>query len=211
MKKKKILADPIDQKKPSLRISNIVYGREKVGTRVLYLVDQKGKGIEKKNAEVVILYRWRKKVEKGYSFSGVKLNPKIWRQLLQLLDSDVKNWAKLSSEDIQTIFQKKLDYMREHKIKVPSYNILFGLFQICGATKLQKILSRHNDPEREKNFGTPDLFLFYTNTLTKKPGKGVFVEVKKPEEPLSQDQREEIAFLKSIGLQARILRLMERG
>ena len=48
MKKKKILADPIDQKKPSLKISNIVYGREKVGTRVLYLVDQKGKGIEKK-------------------------------------------------------------------------------------------------------------------------------------------------------------------
>ena len=37
------------------------------------------------------------------------------------------------------------------------------------------------------------------------------MEVKKPEEPLSQDQREEIAFLKSIGLQARILRLMERG
>ena len=47
MKKKKILADPIDQK-TSLKISNIVYGREKVGTRVLYLVDQKGKGIEKK-------------------------------------------------------------------------------------------------------------------------------------------------------------------
>ena len=68
--------------------------------------------------------------------------------------------------------------MREHKIKVPSYNILFGLFQICGATK-KKILLRHNDPEREKNFGTPDLFLFYTNTLTKKPGNGVFVEVKK--------------------------------
>ena len=178
---------------------------------MLYLVDQKGKGTEKKNAEAVILHRWRRQVKKGYSFSGAKLNPKIWRQLPQLLDSDVKNWIYLSSEDIQTIFHKKLDYMREHKIKVPSYNILFGLFQICGATNLKKILLRHNDPEREKNFGTPDLFLFYTNTLTKKPGKGVFVEVKKPEEPLSQDQREEIAFLKSIGLQARILRLMERG
>ena len=178
---------------------------------MLYLVDQKGKGIEKKNAEAVILHRWRRRVRKGYSFSGAKLNPKIWRLLPQLLDNDVKNWIYLSSEDIQTIFHKKLDYMREHKIKVPSYNILFGLFQICGATKLKKILLRHNDPEREKNFGTPDLFLFYTNTLTKKPGNGVFVEVKKPEEPLSQDQREEIAFLKSIGLQARILRLMERG
>ena len=101
-------------------------------------MDQKGKGIEKKNAEAVILHRWRRRVRKGYSFSGAKLNPKIWRLLPQLLDNDVKNWIYLSSEDIQTIFHKKLDYMREHKIKVPSYNILFGLFQICGATKLKK-------------------------------------------------------------------------
>ena len=79
MKKKKILADPIDQKKPSLRISNIVYGREKV---VLECFTSwiRGKGREK-NAEAVILHRWRRRVKKGYSFSGAKLNPKIWRLL----------------------------------------------------------------------------------------------------------------------------------
>jgi len=37
-----------------------------------------------------------------------------------------------------------------------------------------------------------------------------FVEVKKPEEELSQDQKEEIAFLQSLELHARVLRLIER-
>ena len=36
-----------------------------------------------------------------------------------------------------------------------------------------------------------------------------FVEVKKPKEPLSIDQVEEIKFLRKIGLKARVLRLAE--
>jgi hypothetical protein len=37
-----------------------------------------------------------------------------------------------------------------------------------------------------------------------------FVEVKKPEEAVSGDQHEEIGFLRSLCLHARILRLVER-
>jgi hypothetical protein len=37
-----------------------------------------------------------------------------------------------------------------------------------------------------------------------------FVEVKKPEEPVSDDQVEELAFMIGLGLNARVLRLQER-
>jgi hypothetical protein len=40
---------------------------------------------------------------------------------------------------------------------------------------------------------------------------GRFVEVKKPEESLSDGQREEIAFMNEIGLHSRCIRLIERS
>ena len=54
------LKDPEYQRLPSLRISHIVYGRELRGNRVYYLVDPKGGGTNKKVAESVVLYRWRR-------------------------------------------------------------------------------------------------------------------------------------------------------
>lgn len=47
--KRRVIKDPEDQKKPPLRISHIVYGREKRGNRVYYLVDPKGSGAEKRS------------------------------------------------------------------------------------------------------------------------------------------------------------------
>jgi hypothetical protein len=37
-----------------------------------------------------------------------------------------------------------------------------------------------------------------------------FVEVKKPDEPVSEDQHDEINFMIGMGLHARVLRLIER-
>jgi hypothetical protein len=59
-------------------------------------------------------------------------------------------------------------------------------------------------------FGVPDLFLFARHKTSSKKLMGRFVEVKKPEESLSDGQREEIAFMNGIDLHARCIRLMER-
>jgi hypothetical protein len=44
-----------------------------------------------------------------------------------------------------------------------------------------------------------------------RPTMARFVEVKKPKERVSKDQKEEIEYLRSLGLQARVLRLKERS
>jgi hypothetical protein len=60
------------------------------------------------------------------------------------------------------------------------------------------------------NFGTPDLFLFARNSTTKRLAFFRLVEVKKPHERISEDQHDESAFLRSLGIPARVLRLVER-
>jgi hypothetical protein len=52
--------------------------------------------------------------------------------------------------------------------------------------------------------------LFATSHSTGLPTIARFVEVKKPEEPVSTVQMAEIAFLNQLGLHARVLRLVER-
>ena len=69
-------------------------------------------------------------------------------------------------------------------------------------------MDRHSDPEV---FGVPDLFLFARDSKIQKTYMGRFVEVKKPEEPLSSGQRDEISFMNSLGLHVRLIRLIERN
>lgn len=64
--KRRVINDPEDQTKSPLRIRHIVYGRGKRD----YLGDPKGGGTEKKIAEQVVLYRWRRRVFSGLTFSG---------------------------------------------------------------------------------------------------------------------------------------------
>jgi hypothetical protein len=100
--------------------------------------------------------------------------------------------------------------MREAHSTLPAANVLKALFEHCGVKRLRAIVARHTDPARVENFGTPDLFLYATDNKTGKVSIARFVEVKKPEERLSDDQKEEINFLQSLGLHARVLRLIER-
>ena len=60
----KVIQDDPSIKKPALRISTIVYGREHRGKRVYYLVDHRGLGTEKAIPEEVVFKRWRKRVFK---------------------------------------------------------------------------------------------------------------------------------------------------
>ncbi len=202
--------DPEDKKKPPLRISHIVYGREKRANRVYYLVDPKGEGFEKKIAEQVVLHRWRRRAFTGFTFSGARLNPGVWRILPHVLGNDPVKWLQASQDEIQRQIDAQRDLMRETYATLPAANVLKALFEYIGEMRLKQILTRQNDPTRLKRFGIPDLFLFATDNRTGKVAIARFVEVKKPEEGLSQDQKEEITFLQSLGLHARVLRLIER-
>jgi hypothetical protein len=202
--------DPDHEKKPSLRISHIVYGREKRKSRVVYSLNPEGESTEKGIAEQVVLHRWRRRVFQGYTFSGARLSPNIWRALPLVLGADTSLWSSLTPEKITELVDRKRGELRRSHLSVPSENVTWALVQVCGGDRLRMIVERHNDPDRLEKFGTPDLFLYATCDETKQPKIARFVEVKKPEEAVSGDQHEEIVFLQNLGLHARILRLVER-
>jgi hypothetical protein len=204
------MKEPDQEKKPSLRISHIVHGRERRGNRVVYLVDPNGQASEKGIAEQVILHRWRRRIFPGYTFSGARLSPNIWRALPLVLGPDTAVWDSLTPTNIRELVESKRGDLRRSHLSVPSENIIWAIVRICRTDRLHKILERHNDPNRQEKFGTPDLFLCATCNENGQPMMARFVEVKKPEEAVSADQHDEIRFLQSLGLHARILRLVER-
>jgi len=209
-KPRRRLKDPDHERLPALRISHIVYGREKQGPRVLYLLDPKEQGSEKAIAEQVVLHRWRRRKFEGFTFSGARLSPNLWRALPRLFGDDVSTWESLTEDQIQKAFESKESTLEGLYVKSPGSNIIQALIKICGPDRLRAITNRHSDPNRSSKYGTPDLFLYATKISDGTPCIARFVEVKKPEESVSPDQHEEIHFLQSIGLHARVLRLDER-
>ena len=71
-------------------------------------------------------------------------------------------------------------------------------------------MNRHNDPARLKIYGTPDLFVWAVSKNSDKIDHVRFIEVKKPREPLSEDQVNELHYLNfDLKVKARVLRLRE--
>jgi hypothetical protein len=196
------------ESKPSLRISHMVYGRKNEDNRVKYLIDPNGEDFA--IPEDVVLDRWRRRKHPNASFSGARLGPYLWRSLAESLGKDCSKWPTHMSEatlvQARTVFRQD-QTRRAHLNSLPSLSTLEALWAICGQSRLQKLVNRHSDPAV---FGVPDLFLFARDHKTQKVFMGRFVEVKKPEEPISPGQREEISFMNSLGLHARLIRLIER-
>ena len=196
---------------PALRISHIVYGRENTGTRVRYFIDPTGKAGPKEIPENVVLKRWRQRKMENHSFHGCRLSPNLWRAIGRAYGNKGDSISKLMPDALE----KNREIIRadaaEHHLMVPNADLLHSIISALGPKKLQQILDRHLDPARAEKFGTPDLFLFAKKKSETRVAFYRFVEVKKPKERVSNDQHEEIAFLRSIGIQARILRLIERN
>ena len=196
---------------PALRISHIVYGRENTGTRVRYFIDPTGKAGPKEIPENVVLKRWRQRKMENHSFHGCRLSPNLWRAIGRAYGNKGDSISKLTPDALE----KNREIIRadaaEHHLMVPNADVLHSIISALGPKKLQQILDRHLDPGRAGKFGTPDLFLFAKKKSETRVAFYRFVEVKKPKERVSNDQHEEIAFLRSIGIQARILRLIERN
>lgn len=198
------------EKKPSLRISPNVYGRNEVKNRVRYFIDPKGGGTETGVPETVVLTRWRKRQFPNYSFSGEKLSATLWRAVAAAYGINAKKICKLSFDDIQAIKEAKTVAIKaQGHLELPAAKTLKALCLVCGHERLQVLLDKHNSLEHQGKSGVPDLFLYATHIQTGKPSIARFVEVKKPDEKVSQDQKDEIALLNSMGLHARVIRLVE--
>ena len=194
--------------KPSLRISHIVYGRKNEGNRVKYLVDHDGDKFA--IPEDIILIRWRKRQHPNASFSGARLKPHLWRALTYALGRDCASWpSKMTESTLQRAREELRSGEGNHPYmnSLPSLSTLEALWLICGQERLQQLVDRHS---KVGVYGVPDLFVFARDHKTQKAYMGRFVEVKKPDEPMSSGQREEIAFMNSLGLHARLIRLIER-
>ena len=199
------------EKKPSLRISPYVFGRALVKNKVNYLIDAKGGGTATGTPERVVLTRWRQRKFPDHSFSGEKLSSTLWRAVVKAYGKNAEKICKMSLERLQTVKDEKTESLNSSGfLKLPAASTLFSLFQTCGPQKIQVLLDKHTSKEHEGKSGVPDLFLYATNRLTGKPTIARFVEVKKPDEKISPEQRAEIALLNSMGLHARVMRLIEK-
>lgn len=197
--------------KPSLRISHIVHGRESRGNRVYYLVDPKGQGTMSAVPETVVLRRWRQRRFDGYRFSGTRLSATIWRAVSKALGQNAKQLCSMSLAELTQAIARKRPALRQAFLALPAPEALHTLFAVCGPSRLQAILNKHLSAAHAGLSGVPDLFVYAIHLSTGKPAIARFVEVKKPEEPVSQVQLDEIAFLNGLGLHARVLRLKERA
>lgn len=196
----------------SLRISRIVYGRERRRNRVYYAIDPTGVDRnEKAIPEQVVLKRWRRRKTAGRTFYGSRLSPTLWRALVVTLDATVDHWQTYDLEDLTHRREDKQAKLRASTLsRPPSPTILQALIAVCGVPRLKKLVERHSAPEHAGRSGVPDLFLFARDR------DGAircvnFVEVKKPNEPVSRDQQDEIEFMQRIGLPVRVFRLTERS
>ncbi len=194
--------------KPALRISHIVYGRINEGRRVTYLVDPRGRGGERAIAEQVVLRRWRRRKTEDYVFSGSRLSSTVWRALQVAFGPGVEGWVGADASALAARLEARRQQLRAANLRAPAPEALHALLAVCGRRGIRVLVERHTNALPGRS-GVPDLFLF-----AGRPDRPVeiarFVEVKKPEEPVSRDQRAEIAFMHSLGLHARVLRLIER-
>jgi hypothetical protein len=199
------------EKKPTLRISPNVYGRTGGKNRVKYLIDRQGEGIKTGVPETVVLTRWRKRQFPNYSFSVEKLSSTLWRAVAAAYGSNVKKICKHGLEAIQAIKEEKTVAIKvQGHLELPAAKTLQALCLVCGHDRMQVLLDKHNSLEHQGKSCLPDLFFYATHIQTGKPSIARFVEVKKPNEEVSQDEKDEIALMNYLGLHARVIRLVEK-
>ena len=201
-------------KSVSLGISKIALRRErKQRSRVEYLIDPGGDeasgfGVPEK----VVLQRWRQKTSKKYAFGGMRLSPNIWRSIQLSIGINYFDEYEVDTDFIDEKNQQKKMEIKSYKYPIISGANVQKLVQGLGLMPLRAIMQRHNNPTRIDTYGTPDLYLWAIRRSTQKIAFTRLVEVKKPLEPLSPDQKAELFYLRhDLGLEAGFLRLIEKS
>ena len=202
---------PDEFNSPALRISNIVHGRRNVADRVEYMLDPKGQDTSKfEIPEQIVLTRWRQRRINAYQFGGMRLSPNIWRSIKVALGENWSNIERFEATEIDKLYKASAARLKSKKYKAVNGENLLKLVEGLGVTKFNALMTRHNDPERSKIYGTPDLFVWAVSENSEKIDHVRFIEVKKPREPLSEDQVNELHYLNfDLKVKARVLRLRE--
>tara|TARA_B100000780_G_scaffold200558_1_gene142056 strand:- start:141 stop:758 length:618 start_codon:yes stop_codon:yes gene_type:complete len=205
------MVNPELNNSPALVISNVVYGRERrEDGRVVYFLDNKSLEGKKVIPEKIVLKRWRKR-EFVYGVArGFRLSPNFWRAISIALGKDALKIKSLNKNEIEISFANHQEAIRSNNFKTQSASNVIEVFKSLETFQLQSILDRHTNPDRMDKYGTPDLFLFTSHKATHSISRACFVEVKRHDEVLSNDQINEINFLRNIGLKSRVFRLNER-
>ena len=188
------MVNPELNNSPALRISNVVYGRKRrEDGRVTYLIN--GNSNEARAIpEEIVLKRWRSRKQANKSFKGFRLSPNFWRAIGLALGANAEKIKSLKIEEIEANFAKYKKDLKEQKYKIQSASNIIEVFKSLETVQLQSILDRHLDPNRIDKYGTPDLFLYVSHTTNYSISMACFVEVKRPKEKLSDDQKNEINF-----------------
>ena len=203
------MVNPELNNSPALRISNLVYGRERrEDGRVTYLLNEDSDET-RAIPEEIVLKRWRSRKQANKSFKGFRLSPNFWRAIGLALGKNAEKIKTLKIQEIEANFSKYKKDLKEQKYKIQSASNIIEVFKSLEIQQLQSILDRHLDPNRIDKYGTPDLFLYVSHTTNYSISMACFVEVKRPKEKLSDDQKNEINYLRSVGLKARVFRLKE--
>jgi hypothetical protein len=140
------------------------------------------------------------------------LSPTIWRAL-SFAFPEIRTEGIIPSRDeiALRVSDLRLALKRKH-LSLPNVDLLRTLLLDIGPDRAARLIERHTSAAHRGKSGVPDLYLFARSVHD--PERATFsrfVEVKKPGEPVSKDQKDEIAFLRSLGLQSRVLTLMERS
>ena len=204
------MVNPELNNSPELGISNVVYGRERrEDGRVIYFPDNKLLEGKKVIPEKIVLKRWRKR-EFVYNVArGFRLSPNFWRAISIALGKDALRIKSLNKSEIEIGFTNHQEAIRLKNFKTQSASNVIEVFKSLETFQLQSILDRHTNPDRMEKYGTPDLFLFTSHKARHSISRACFVEVKRHDEVLSDDQINEINFLRHIGLKSRVFRLNE--
>ena len=168
---------PDEFNSPALRISNIVHGRRNVAGRVKYMLDPKGQDTSKfEIPEEIVLTRWRQRTSNAYVFGGMRLSPNIWRSVRVALGKDWSNIERLESTEIDKLYKASAAGLKSKKYKAVNGENLLKLVEGLGVTKFNALMTRHNDPERSKIYGTPDLFVWAISRNSKEIDHVRFIE-----------------------------------
>ena len=207
----KEIENPENNNLPNLNISHVVRGREtRPDHRVTYFPDNNILEGKKVIPEKIVLKRWRMREFVHSVARGFRLSPNFWRAIGIALGKDALKIKSLNKNEIEISFTKHQDALRAKNFKAQSASNIIEIFKNLEIYQLQSILDRHLDPDRVDKYGTPDLFLYTSHKTTHSISRACFVEVKRHNEALSNDQKSEINFLRGIGLKSRVFRLKEK-
>jgi hypothetical protein len=165
--------------------------------------------------EAVVLRRWRDRAREaasraqGITFDGCRLPPGTFRLLDACRTAGLDLEAGITAETLRPYYDEA---RRQHPTwRAPNPAHLAALINCLARTKrLTRIVNRER---AAANPGLPDLFL-WRRRKDGEPFGEQFIEVKRRardyREPLSKEQKAEIAFLNDIGAKARAIYLVER-